>query len=137
MQLKSILLALAFSAFAQAQTIHGYTKKDCPSDSSKTASQQTTLNKCLTLDGSDYKSLKGSPGDYVLTAFAESSCNGNGYALPPGKCINGDKFTTYEIQFIPIAKRDNATALLELYADYYAEFPEEAEELKKRQLNEA
>ncbi|EHA24945.1 hypothetical protein CBS63078_7498 [Aspergillus niger] len=135
MQLKSIILALAFSAFAQAQTIHGYTKKDC-SDDATDASDQTTLNKCLTLTGNSFKALKGSPGDYVLTAFAETSCNGNGYALPPGKCINGDKFTTYEIQFIPIAKRSNATALLELYADYYAEFPEEAEELK-RQLNEA
>ncbi|PYH63370.1 uncharacterized protein BO88DRAFT_430502 [Aspergillus vadensis CBS 113365] len=135
MQLKSILFALAFSAFAQAATIHGYSEKDCkggnPSDSSS-----SKTDTCLTLDSSSSKSLKGSPGDYVLTAFAESDCNGNGFALPPGKCINGDKFTTYEVQFIPIAKRSNATALLELYADYYAEFPEEAEELK-RQLNEA
>ncbi|PWY63666.1 hypothetical protein BO83DRAFT_431618 [Aspergillus eucalypticola CBS 122712] len=136
MQLKSILLALAFSAFAQAQTIHGYTKKDCPKADEETGSDETTREKCLTLKSSSYKSLKGSPGDFVLTAFAESSCDGNGYALPPGKCINGDKFTTYEIQFIPITKRNNATALLELYADYYAEFPEEAEELK-RQVNEA
>ncbi|GKZ17824.1 hypothetical protein AbraIFM66951_012090 [Aspergillus brasiliensis] len=131
MQLKSILLALALSAFAQAQTIHGYTAKDCPSDGS-TASDDTTLNKCNTLTGSNFKSLRGSPGDYVLTAFAEAKCLGTGYALPPGKCINGDKFTSYEIQFIPIAKRSNATALLEMYADYYAEFPEEAEELKRR-----
>ncbi|OJZ85574.1 hypothetical protein ASPFODRAFT_135600 [Aspergillus luchuensis CBS 106.47] len=134
MQLKSILLALAFSAFAQAATIHGYSQKDCKGNPSDSDSSKTDT--CLTLTASDSKSLKGSPGDYVLTAFAETSCNGNGYALPPGKCINGDKFTTYEVQFIPIAKRSNATALLELYADYYAEFPEEAEELK-RQLNEA
>ncbi|GLA64468.1 hypothetical protein AtubIFM55763_008506 [Aspergillus tubingensis] len=134
MQLKSILFALAFSAFAQAATIHGYSEKDCKGNPSDSSSSKTDT--CLTLDSSSSKSLKGSPGDYVLTAFAESDCNGNGFALPPGKCINGDKFTTYEVQFIPIAKRSNATALLELYADYYAEFPEEAEELK-RQLNEA
>ncbi|PYH31464.1 uncharacterized protein BO87DRAFT_315166 [Aspergillus neoniger CBS 115656] len=135
MQLKSILLALAFSAFAQAATIHGYSQKDCKGDN-PTDSSSSKTDTCLTLDSSSSKSLKGSPGDYVLTAFAESDCDGNGFALPPGKCINGDKFTTYEVQFIPIAKRSNATALLELYADYYAEFPEEAEELK-RQLNEA
>ncbi|GKZ28291.1 hypothetical protein AbraIFM66950_003547 [Aspergillus brasiliensis] len=135
MQLKSILLALALSAFAQAQTIHGYTAKDCPGGDGSTASSETKTNTCYNLDKSTYKALKGSPGDFVLTAFAESKCLGTGYALPPGKCINGDKFTTYEIQFIPIAKRSNATALLEMYADYYAEFPEEAEELK-RQVNE-
>ncbi|CAK42649.1 hypothetical protein CBS115989_7089 [Aspergillus niger] len=135
MQLKSIILALAFSAFAQAATIHGYSEKDCKG-TNPTDSSSSKTDTCLTLEASNSKSLKGSPGDYVLTAFAETSCNGNGYALPPGKCINGDKFTTYEVQFIPIAKRSNATALLELYADYYAEFPEEAEELK-RQLNEA
>lgn len=96
MQLKSILLALAFSAFAQAATIHGYSEKDCKGNQ-PTDSSSSKTDTCLTLDSSSSKSLKGSPGDYVLTAFAESDCNGNGFALPPGKCINGDKFTTYEV----------------------------------------
>lgn len=96
MQLKSIILALAFSAFAQAQTIHGYSEKDCKG-TNPTDSTSSKTNTCLTLEASNSKSLKGSPGDYVLTAFSESKCLGNGYALPPGKCINGDKFTTYEV----------------------------------------
>lgn len=96
MQLKSIILALAFSAFAQAATIHGYSEKDCKG-TNPTDSSSSKTDTCLTLEASNSKSLKGSPGDYVLTAFAETSCNGNGYALPPGKCINGDKFTTYEV----------------------------------------
>ncbi|RAL04848.1 uncharacterized protein BO80DRAFT_210619 [Aspergillus ibericus CBS 121593] len=127
MQFKSLFLALALSASAQAWVIHGYTEKDCKG-SADTGASDGDLEKCLSLASTKYKSLKAQPGDYVLTAFAQSSCDGTGYALQPGKCVNGD-FASYERQFIAITKRDNAT-LLEEHADYFAEFPEEIDEFR-------
>ncbi|PWY69795.1 hypothetical protein BO70DRAFT_399995 [Aspergillus heteromorphus CBS 117.55] len=138
MQLKSFLLALALgAASAQAWTIHGYTEKDCKG-TADTAGSGSGKEACGTMKSSTYKSLKASPGDYVLTAYSGSSCSessgaytpSEGYALQPARCVNGD-FDTYEAQFIAIGKRDNETAIdEELVAAYYAEFPEELDELK-------
>ncbi|PYI01239.1 hypothetical protein BO78DRAFT_328127 [Aspergillus sclerotiicarbonarius CBS 121057] len=128
MQFKSLFLALALSASAQAWVIHGYTEKDCKGSATSAADSGATET-CLSLSSTSFKSLKAQPGDYVLSAFAKSSCDGNGYALQPGKCVNGDAFASYERQFIAITKRDNAT-LLEEYADYFAEFPEEIDEFR-------
>ncbi|OOF93617.1 hypothetical protein ASPCADRAFT_209559 [Aspergillus carbonarius ITEM 5010] len=128
MQFKSLFLALALSASAQAWIIHSYTEKDCKG-TADTAAQDGNLETCINFGSTSYKSLKAQPGDYVLTAFAETGCAGTGYALQPGKCINTDPVVSYERQFIAITKRDNAT-LLEDYADYFAEFPEEIDEFR-------
>ena len=149
MQFKSLFLALALSASAQAWIIHSYTEKDCKG-TADTAAQDGNLETCINFGSTSYKSLKAQPGDYVLTAFAETGCAGTGYALQPGKCINTDPVVSYEVgpqpassvrangmltglaeqrQFIAITKRDNAT-LLEDYADYFAEFPEEIDEFR-------
>ncbi|PYH97337.1 hypothetical protein BO71DRAFT_140306 [Aspergillus ellipticus CBS 707.79] len=136
MQLKSILLAVALSASASAYSIKGYTEKDCKGSGED--NQGSGAQECKTLTSSSYKSLKASPGDYVLTAYTGSCSESSGvynptegYALQPGKCVNGD-FGGYEAQFIPISKRDNITHPIdeELIAAYYAEFPEELDELK-------
>ncbi|PWY90340.1 hypothetical protein BO94DRAFT_22955 [Aspergillus sclerotioniger CBS 115572] len=128
MQFKSLFLAFALSASAQAWVIHGYTEKDCKG-TADTAADSGSLKTCESFSAKDFKSLKAQPGDYVLTAFAEAKCDGTGYALQPGKCVNTKEVVTYERQFIAITKRDNAT-ILEDHADYFAEFPEEIEEFR-------
>ncbi|RAL15865.1 uncharacterized protein BO97DRAFT_440479 [Aspergillus homomorphus CBS 101889] len=108
MQLKSLLVALALSLSVQAYEIKGWTKKDCSGDADSNPASGEVPVDCKDFDSSKWKSVKGTPGDLVLTAYKEKKCAGEGYALQPGKCVNGE-FASYEVQFISTMKKRNAT----------------------------
>ncbi|RAH63747.1 uncharacterized protein BO66DRAFT_396747 [Aspergillus aculeatinus CBS 121060] len=122
MQLKSLLVALALGLSIQAYEIKGYTEKDCKGDADGSSTDGTNLEECGTLASSKWKSIKATPGDLVLTAYKSAKCAGEGYALQPGKCVNGE-FTSYEAQWISTMRKRNTT---EIIGDWEVE-DEEAE----------
>ncbi|PYH77045.1 hypothetical protein BO82DRAFT_406515 [Aspergillus uvarum CBS 121591] len=111
MQLKSLLIALAISLSVQAYEIKGWTTKDCKGDPDSDSTSDTSVTTCGTLGSSKWKSIKATPGDLVLTAYKSAKCAGEGYALQPGKCVNGE-FTTYEAQYISTMRKRNTTEII-------------------------
>ncbi|PWY89852.1 hypothetical protein BO70DRAFT_393054 [Aspergillus heteromorphus CBS 117.55] len=117
MRLQSLLVALALAASVQAYTITGYNEINClGSEAGTTTGTQKTA--CASLGTNKWKSIRADPGDFVLTAFGKhketssddkDKCQGNGYALQPGHCVNlqkNDEFQEYSVQFIAIKGQD-------------------------------